>query len=52
MLKQQIGILLKDSGRKKFVEEYNKKLLTTINHKEMKSNIFYCIDAVKKGRNI
>ena len=28
------------------------KNLSTINHKEMKSNIFYCIDAVKKGRNI
>ena len=35
------GILLKDSGRKKFVEEYNKKLLTTINHKEIGTTVSY-----------
>ena len=35
------GILLKDSGRKKFVEEYNKKLLTTINHKEIGTVVSY-----------
>lgn len=35
------GILLKDSGRKKFVEEYNKKILTTINHKEIGTTVSY-----------
>lgn len=35
------GILLKDSGRKKFVDEYNKKLLTTINHKEIGTTVSY-----------
>lgn len=35
------GILLKDSGRKKIVEEYNKKLLTTINHKEIGTVVSY-----------
>lgn len=35
------GILLKDSGRKKFVEEYNKKLMTTIQHKAIGSTVSY-----------
>lgn len=35
------GILLKESGRKKFVEEYNKKLMTTIQHKAIGSTVSY-----------
>lgn len=35
------GILLKNDGRRKFVEEYNKKLLTTINHKDIGSTVSY-----------
>lgn len=35
------GILLKDSGRKKFVEEYNKKLITTIQHKGIGTTVSY-----------
>lgn len=35
------GILLKDSGRKKFVEEYNRKLLTTIHHKSIGTVVSY-----------
>ena len=35
------GILLKDTGKKKFVEEYNKKLLTTIRHKSIGTAVSY-----------
>lgn len=35
------GILLKDAGRKKFVEEYNKKLLTTIQHRGIGTTVSY-----------
>lgn len=35
------GILLKDSGKKKFIEEYNKKLLTTIHHKSIGTAVSY-----------
>lgn len=35
------GIILKDSGRKKFVEEYNKKLLTTIQHRGIGTTVSY-----------
>ena len=35
------GILLKNTGRKKFIEEYNRKLMTTIQHKGIGRPVTY-----------
>lgn len=35
------GVLLKESGRKVFVEEFDKKLKTTIKHRELGRNVSY-----------
>ncbi|MFX0548659.1 type I-B CRISPR-associated endonuclease Cas1b [Hathewaya histolytica] len=35
------GIILNDRGKKKFVEEYNQKLNTTIKHKELNTSVSY-----------
>ncbi|WP_040214142.1 type I-B CRISPR-associated endonuclease Cas1b [Clostridium polynesiense] len=35
------GILLKDTGRKKFIQEYNEKLSTTIKHDSIGSTVSY-----------
>lgn len=35
------GVLLNDSGRKKFVQAYNEKLNTTIKHRDLKRKVSY-----------
>lgn len=35
------GIILNDKGKKKFIEEYNEKLNTTIKHRELASTVSY-----------
>lgn len=35
------GIILNDKGKKKFVEEYNEKLTTTISHKDLGCTVSY-----------
>jgi CRISPR-associated protein Cas1 len=35
------GILLKEKGRKVFIEEFDKRLKTTINHRELGRNVSY-----------
>lgn len=39
--KELNGIMLSNSGKKKFLEEYNNKLNTTINHADMDSTVSY-----------
>lgn len=35
------GIILNDKGKKKFIEEYNEKLNTTINHRDLACTVSY-----------
>jgi len=35
------GILLKEKGKKTFVEQFDKKLVSTIKHKELGRNVSY-----------
>ena len=35
------GILLNDSGMKKFIQEYDRKLKTTIYHRQLGRNVSY-----------
>lgn len=40
-MKELNGILLNDSGKKKFIQEYNKKLFTTISHAALNNEVTY-----------
>ena len=40
-MKELNGILLNESGKKKFIQEYNNKLFTTINHAALNSEVTY-----------
>ncbi|MDI6618634.1 MAG: type I-B CRISPR-associated endonuclease Cas1b [Clostridiales bacterium] len=36
------GLILKEKAKKAFIEEYENKLMTTINHRSIGSNVSYC----------
>jgi CRISPR-associated protein Cas1 len=38
---RDVGVLLKDRGKRLFINEYNEKLNTTISHPELKRNVSY-----------
>ena len=39
--KEMRGIILNEKGKRKFIEEYNEKLSTTIKHKDLNTRVSY-----------